>query len=80
MSIVERLARLDERVLPARLLQRPPNEAVRARSEIKIGAFGLVVSSILALTTKHWELLGIGAVFLIVGLVRLRASKPGNKD
>jgi len=62
------------------MLQRAPNEAARARSEIKIGLFGLVASGILALATRHWELLGVGAVFLIVGLVRLRATRAVDRN
>lgn len=79
VRLADRLARLDERVLPARWLQRPPDEAARARNEIKIGLIGLVGSGILAVATGHWGLLGVGGVFLIAGLVRRHFAKANER-
>lgn len=79
VRLTHRLARLDERVIPASWRQRPTSEAARAKGEIKIGVFGLVTTGILAVATGHWELLGVGGVFLIVGLVRLHANRSSGK-
>jgi hypothetical protein len=73
--LADRLARLDGRLLPARWLQRPPDEAAHAGNEIKIGLVGLVGSGILAVATGHWGLLCVGGVFLIAGLVRRNSAR-----
>lgn len=76
VKLGDRLARLDDRVVPQWILQGHENSRSRAADEITVGAIGIVGSTIAAIATGHWGLLGIGAVFLIAGLVRWHYSKP----